>query len=290
MAIPKKSEERITATCRDAGIAKLAPMIVSLAKPCVKLILHKASGEEPFIGRTRVGGSPDLPLNVDWPRWRNRPLAFLAQIELQALSGFTGVDILPPHGLLSFFYDPFQETWGFDPEDAGSWRVTWTGDEKLATRPLPTDLLPEGQFETCDVEFFPDVSLPPGRSMIMDAQKLNRTQLKRYFIVEDQLRGEADLGEESWLLGHADAIQGDMQLECALVTNGLYCGNASGYDDPRCEVLAQQAPSWQLLFQLASEEEASMMWGDAGCLYFWIHEQDLVQRHFDKVWMVLQCC
>jgi hypothetical protein len=30
------------------------------------------------------------------------------------------------------------------------------------------------------------------------------------------------------LLGHPDPVQGDMQLECQLVANGLYCGNASG--------------------------------------------------------------
>jgi uncharacterized protein YwqG len=289
MAISSESEKRITVACREAGIAKLAPLIVSLARPCVKLAMRRASSEEHIIGKTRVGGPPDLPLNVDWPRWRDRPLAFLAQIELQALSGFAGVNVLPPHGLLSFFYDPLQETWGFDPQDAGSWRVIWTEDRKLSTRPFPTDLPPEGQFEACNVEFTPDVSIPPGDSMIIDAQKLRRRQLKRYFTVEDQLRGEVDLGEESWLLGHADAIQGDMQLECALVTNGLYCGDASGYDDPRSKVLAQQAPSWQLLLQLASEEEASMTWGDMGCLYFWIHERDLLQQRFDNVWMALQC-
>jgi uncharacterized protein YwqG len=31
------------------------------------------------------------------------------------------------------------------------------------------------------------------------------------------------------------------------------------------------------------------MWGDAGRIYFWIQEQDLKNRDFAKVWLVLQC-
>jgi hypothetical protein len=32
------------------------------------------------------------------------------------------------------------------------------------------------------------------------------------------------------ILGHSTNIQGDMQLEAQLVTNGLYCGDPSGYN------------------------------------------------------------
>lgn len=32
-----------------------------------------------------------------------------------------------------------------------------------------------------------------------------------------------------------------------------------------------------------------MMWGDVGRLYYWIRREDLAQRRFDKVWLVLQC-
>jgi uncharacterized protein YwqG len=32
-----------------------------------------------------------------------------------------------------------------------------------------------------------------------------------------------------------------------------------------------------------------MMWGDAGCLYYWIRAEDLRARRFDRAWMILQC-
>jgi uncharacterized protein YwqG len=80
-----------------------------------------------------------------------------------------------------------------------------------------------------------------------------------------------------------------MQLEAALVTSGLYCGDATGYEDPRAQVVAASADEWQLLLQLDSDDRADLMWGDGGMLYFWIRAQDLAERRFEMVWMTLQC-
>ena len=91
------------------------------------------------------------------------------------------------------------------------------------------------------------------------------------------------------LLGHSANVQGDMQLEAQLVMNGLYCGNSSGYEDPRAGELESGADDWLLLLQLDSDDGAGVMWGDNGRLYFWIRSEDLRQLRFDKVWMTLQC-
>jgi uncharacterized protein YwqG len=87
----------------------------------------------------------------------------------------------------------------------------------------------------------------------------------------------------------AQVQDGDMQLECQLVTHGLHCGDGSGYKDPRKKELEKNAHQWHLLLQLDSDDGANMMWGDCGRLFFWIHEDDLKQAKFDNVWMILQC-
>ncbi|MDP3853118.1 DUF1963 domain-containing protein, partial [Phenylobacterium sp.] len=46
---------------------------------------------------------------------------------------------------------------------------------------------------------------------------------------------------------------------------------------------------WRLLLQLDTDDEAGMMWGDVGSLYFWIRERDARIGDFSKVWMILQC-
>jgi uncharacterized protein YwqG len=80
-----------------------------------------------------------------------------------------------------------------------------------------------------------------------------------------------------------------MQTECQLVSNGLYCGDPSGYTDPKAAALMSGAMQWRLLFQLGSDDTTGMMWGDLGFLYFWINEDALRSRDFHKTWMILQC-
>jgi uncharacterized protein YwqG len=89
--------------------------------------------------------------------------------------------------------------------------------------------------------------------------------------------------------GHPQEIQGDMRLECQLVTNGIYCGDPSGYQDPRRAVLERGAADWHLLLQVDSDEKRlGWMWGDAGRVYFWARRQDIEATEFGGAWAVLQ--
>jgi uncharacterized protein YwqG len=80
-----------------------------------------------------------------------------------------------------------------------------------------------------------------------------------------------------------------MQLECQLVAHGLYCGDASGYEDPRAQALEPGATDWRLLLQIDSEEDAGMMWGDSGRIYYWMTRDALAGRRWDEAHMILQC-
>jgi uncharacterized protein YwqG len=93
------------------------------------------------------------------------------------------------------------------------------------------------------------------------------------------------------LLGHPQLMQNDMRGECQLVTNGLYCGNESGYQDARAKALLETAAAdWRLLLQIGTDEDGpGWMWGDCGRIYFWIRRQDLEERAFERSWLVLQC-
>ena len=98
------------------------------------------------------------------------------------------------------------------------------------------------------------------------------------------------LHKDHEILTYPQLVQDDMRGECQLVTNGIYCGEPSAYDDPRAPGLLQNTSSWQLLLQIDTDEEGpGWMWGDAGRLYFWITLEDLAARRFEKCWLILQC-
>ena len=106
----------------------------------------------------------------------------------------------------------------------------------------------------------------------------------------DQVREFLDEGDcIHRLLGHPDQIQNDMQTECQLVSHGLNCGDGSGYKDPKARILKAGATDWELLLQIDSDDNARMMWGDVGRIYYWIRREDLKERNFGASWMILQC-
>jgi uncharacterized protein YwqG len=44
-----------------------------------------------------------------------------------------------------------------------------------------------------------------------------------------------------------------------------------------------------LLLQIDSDDALGSVWGDLGRVYFWIRDQDLAARRFDRIWHVMQC-
>jgi uncharacterized protein YwqG len=231
-----------------------------------------------------------LPPGIAWPAWKESPLSFLAQINLAELSSFEAAKPLPASGTLFFFYDAEQQTWGFDPKDVGSWKVLFSTEHSsnLVRRSLPDALLEHACFSACSVSFYQENTVPPLDSMVVNALGLSEQEQDAYWdFVNGYKQGHSEVIHR--ILGHPDPIQGDMQLECQLASNGLYAGNPSAYKHPRRKELEPGSLEWRLLLQLDSDDNAGMMWGDVGRLYFWIRESVLQARNFDEAWMVLQC-
>jgi uncharacterized protein YwqG len=74
-----------------------------------------------------------------------------------------------------------------------------------------------------------------------------------------------------------------MRPQCQLVSHGVTDAN-----DPRAAALRAGAGNWTLLLQVDSDDQASLRWGSAGMLYYWIERDALRNRAFDSVWLVLQ--
>src|SRR5690348_5450832 len=106
-----------------AGHGGFARRALALARPALSFAARRAGRAKLAPGTSKLGGWPDLPAGAKWPSWRRRPLAFLAQLNLEELAAFPSCADLPRAGLLQFFYDARQRAWGFDPEDRGGWRV-----------------------------------------------------------------------------------------------------------------------------------------------------------------------
>ncbi|HEX6813343.1 MAG TPA: YwqG family protein [Planctomycetota bacterium] len=262
----------------EHGLGRVARQLVALAQP--RLRLRKANGtQQPR--SSHLGGTPDLPRATAWPQWNDRSLAFLAQIRLEDLPAAPELG-LPRRGLLAFFYDQEQSTWGFAPADRGSCQVIHSPDAAACEpRDFPADVDTSCRYAPVPVEPVAELSLPSTQSEVIEPLALT----------EDESDALVDLAESGhWLAGYPAPVQNDtMELECAITAAGVYCGDGKAYEDARLPEWKRQAKEWQLLLQLDSDDDANWMWGDMGCLYFWVRKADLTRADFRRVWLVLQC-
>lgn len=296
----KMTLETIKSKLSKKGLGGFFEKLEPEIRKSIKIQLTDVDSTTP--GTSRIGGTPDLPPEFEWPSAlyekaikkffglgkstktkEEKPMSFIAQLNLSELQGMEVSLDLPSSGMLYFFYDSDQSVWGFDPKDESKFKVFfYSGDlNKLKNESFPENLNEEGKFTGTNVKFNSEISLPSTDSELYE--ELSDSDQDWFF---DEFYPDEEINK---IGGYSDTIQGDMELECELVTNGLYCGDPSGYNDPKAKELEPNAKNWRLLLQIDSNEKLEMMWGDSGRLYFWIRQQDLEEANFQKSWMCLQC-
>lgn len=257
-------------------------LVQGLARPAV----HIVSTDR--ITDSHLGGLPRVPAHFVWPEMAGQPLGFLAQFNLAELAGMDVIEWLPRAGHLLFFYDLAHQPWGFDPRDRGSWAVILLEEGKgpLVEHPAPSKLPGKSILGRMQVELKRIDTFPSSRESLAGLELTDEESNLLLDLQEAQFCGRP----RHQLGGFPSAVQGDtMELECQLVSEGLYCGDDRGYKDPRAEEAARLAHEWQLLFQMDSDDDLKVMWGDLGMLYFWNREQDSRRGRFEDAWVILQC-
>lgn len=250
----------------------------------IRIITSISDNESLEPGQSKIGGKPDLPKGVDWFKENDgKSLSFISQINLADIHSLDKDNMLPDTGILYFFYSADQEAWGFDPNDKDKFKVFYTMEtDNLTRHEFPRDLPDYARFKECKLDFKATVGLPGWDNEFVQ-KNLSEKEIDQYInLPQEYLINK--------MLGYANNIQNEMEPECQLVTNGIYCGDPSGYNDPRAKELEKGAGDWILLLQIDSEnKKTEMMWGDVGRLYFWIKKVDLKNKDFNKTWMILQC-
>ena len=84
-------------------------------------------------------------------------------------------------------------------------------------------------------------------------------------------------------------IQGDMTLNCELMTRRMGRDEFRGLDEEGKSRLREAASDWRLLVQFDSDDRLNWLWSDAGMIYFWARQQDIEACNFENTWAILQC-
>jgi len=124
-------------------------LLEEFSAPSVAFSLER--GQDEAVGKSKLGGIPDLPQDFRWQTRDGEATDFLLQINLAQASALDQTGSLPKSGLLSFFYDLKEQPWGFDPKQLHGFLVHYTPDGvTLGSTPMPR---PEFALDECQVNF-----------------------------------------------------------------------------------------------------------------------------------------
>src|SRR5262249_47713148 len=146
-----------------------------------------------------------------------------------------------------------------------------------ALQRVQADVPENARFTACAVEFSVETTLRLRPDVFAKGTDWTDAEHTQYENLMSTQRGI-----QNRLLGHADAIQDDMHIQAHLLAN-----RQPLTAQPSAQAQAASR-DWLLLFQMDSDPNAGMQWGNSGRLYYWIHRGDLQSRQFDHTWLILQ--
>ena len=310
LSINRKSS--LETLIKKAGLGSAEHQLSRFYSPAVK-IKSKASKPSgwyqpgkrgaPALGSSRLGGWPDLPVGHKWPQWQDRPMSFLAQINLSEVHAVNPGVRLPATGLLLFFMgcesatfedDTFGiETYivdvllGSKRNHRGGWQVIYAAEDDELERMVFEGTIKPQLFQPCQVRFqVVSKSLPDEDSVAYERLRLSDEQRDDYNEVLDLVTVE---NPDNQLMGFPELIQfSPPELYCAGVISGR---PANAFADPESEdylALQEQACDWTLLLQLNSDDNPDFLWGDGGHLYFYGQRDQMINGQFDETWLFFE--
>lgn len=284
VAMTQSTADALHTLARKHLPGEIAERWIGLLRPSLRLEKTTAAGAQPVVGR--LGGLPALPENEQWPIWEGHgPLSFVASLDCAMLPA--ALDIaLPTDGTLVFFYFDGQLDDGCAVVDPGE-PDSWAGARVLyvpAGVPIAERTAPEG------IQPYPEVLLTARAETT--APYLRHPVVHREFdpMPDDHPLWDEDFESALWdhcegtehrIGGHANPVQGEVEWEVAHGALG-----SPPWDDPR---IKEETFNWVLLAQFDTDDDADMMWGDGGALYWLIRPEDLAQRRFERAMFTWQC-
>lgn len=241
------------------SLADLETLVKPIIRPATEMVVSTASRlPENSQLNSHFGGQPYFENDEKWPKTeKGKNLEFIFQV-------FNNPDIQLPDSieLIQFYYD--WEAFPWDTSDDG-WLVKIykkTGKEHLRLIQKPSEL---DASKYCEISFKPTQSLPDWEGIDVysdDASKLSCVLNEdepwaSYDQITTKLIGEQDY--RSQLGGFPKWVQGESTPE-------------NSANKPM-----------KLLFQIDSEANAGLMWGDVGLIYVFYDEET------EEIEFSLQC-
>lgn len=281
---------KLITTIEKYVIKPYKDLVLKEIKPSIRLKTTGKSSEE--LGKTKLGGCPDLPKKTNWPKsnYDNTFLSFLGQVNMKDVKLFDELNFLPNEGILYFFFNLDSGDDGkvlFSKEVNIIERVAspeeFKEEKKSFLKRLFTGKSKKRILLESGVEIYKEYNFPSWDSFPLELiQKKLETDIKPISAFKEGIfdhcydEGENESTSNHHLCGNYNGIQNEFH-ELDFIHDELDDFNNLSI------IQIKKALKWKLLFQFDSDENLEFNFGDCGRIYFFIHEDDLKNENFNNI-------
>ena len=266
--------------------------LIKLIRPTVGINTKSTNDERVKIGKSKIGGKPDLPKDFEWPKSNRKPMLFCAQYNLSELVKFDHKNLLPKKGFFYIFLSLDEERNEFNGIEQ-QFKFVFSENQNVTRTESPDDLVENQTFKTAIIEYFQFYTLPDFDNYKMSEFSKKYSDFFFYFcqpmqdFIQSELYDYTDRYHQ--ILGFDRPIQSSAIYEFASKELGLYGAGNSEYKKRWIDIL-ELSKNYELLLQLDCNDSESDLsrFGGSGTYYFGVSASDLDNKKFDNIKMTFQ--
>lgn len=266
--------------------------LIKMIRPTIGIKTKASDDTNLKVGKSKIGGKPDLPHEFEWPRVNNKPMLFCAQYNLSELTMFDKKNILPKKGFFYIFLsldEKWQEFNGVNQE----FKFFFSESENLIRTDFPEGYKENYPFKTALIEYFEFYTIPNDENYKLFKFEKKYDDFYFYFyqptdefIIEELYQ---DSNKMHQILGYDRSIQSSVVYEFASKDLGLYGAESSEYKKRWNDIL-ELSKTFELLLQLDCDDSETDLsrFGGSGTYYFGLSKINLENNNFNDIKMSFQ--
>lgn len=292
----KYNDDYVRSLLAEYEITELEDYLLQHRRPVVKLERGQAGASS--IGKSRIGGYPDLPPEIEWPKTSDGKLmTLLAQLNFAQMVEEAGAETLPeffPKRGLLYIFAGLDEP-AYDVEHKVIYIPQPETAELVYRKPEQKTILEETQemeSSPFEVHAIGQIEFPNYAYEDVDELEATETSMENYEAMAEDMRFKPDdvLGR---MFGYPEGQHGDYEYEAALV---IHTGKKYGYDtgEARKQLIKhfngdeqkadQEIQDMLMLLELDSDDDVGFRWWDSGVIHLFIRKEDLINLNFDRTY------
>jgi hypothetical protein len=279
----KKSENKLSFEDKEK--------IINLIKPAIGIFTKKLEFDSLEIGKSKIGGKPDLPIDFNWPKVNNSDLIFCAQYNISEFKKFDKEDILPKKGMFYVFIGINEESNGFSINQKDSKIFYIENLLNLERKEFPISISEERKIEPAEIQFLENLTIPDDENykLFYFNEKYDDFYFDFYQdtidYISDELNGFIDNMHQ--ILGEDKSIQSSVVYEFS--RNELNIKNDEEYSEKWNEIL-ENSKSFSSLIQLDCCDSNTNLskFGGSGVFYIGLKTDELKNLNFENLKLSFQ--